>query len=75
MRPKEHNFAYIDGANLHKGIKELGWQLDYTKLRVAVTNLMKDMGYGQGYEKYTLDDLLPDELRGKKYFTLKSKKW
>ena len=43
------------------------------RLRNAVNNLMKDMGYGQGYEKYTLDDLLPDELRGKKYFTLKNK--
>ena len=28
------NIAYIDGANLHKGILELGWQLDYKKFRV-----------------------------------------
>jgi uncharacterized LabA/DUF88 family protein len=30
---KENNFAYIDGANLHKGIETLGWMLDYVKLR------------------------------------------
>jgi uncharacterized LabA/DUF88 family protein len=34
MKHKENNFAYIDGANLHKGVKELGWRLDYKKLRV-----------------------------------------
>jgi uncharacterized LabA/DUF88 family protein len=34
MRPKENNFAYIDGANLHSGTTALGWQLDYKKFRV-----------------------------------------
>ena len=34
MISREKNFAYIDGANLHKGIAELGWQLDYKKFRV-----------------------------------------
>ncbi|MCX6794961.1 MAG: NYN domain-containing protein [Candidatus Falkowbacteria bacterium] len=28
------NFAYIDGANLHKGIKDFGWRLDYKRFRV-----------------------------------------
>lgn len=28
------NYAYIDGANLHNGIKSQGWTLDYRKLRV-----------------------------------------
>ena len=32
--PKENNFAYIDGANLHQGINTLGWEIDYVKLRV-----------------------------------------
>lgn len=31
---KENNFAYIDGANLHKALKELGWRLDYARFRV-----------------------------------------
>ncbi|HEX8923920.1 MAG TPA: replication-associated recombination protein A [Patescibacteria group bacterium] len=37
-------------------------------LRNAVTGLMKEAGYGQGYEKYSKEDLLPDKLKGKKYF-------
>lgn len=34
MISKGNNFAYIDGANLHKGIQELGWKLDYRRFRV-----------------------------------------
>ena len=33
MKIKENNFAYIDGANLYKGISGLGWKLDYRKFR------------------------------------------
>ena len=33
MRIHATNFAYIDGANLHKGIEELGWKLDYRRFR------------------------------------------
>ena len=28
-----HNTAYIDGANLDKGIQHLGWELDYSRFR------------------------------------------
>lgn len=38
------------------------------KIRNAPTALMKELGYGEGYEKYTADDLLPEGLRGKKYY-------
>ncbi|HZJ41159.1 MAG TPA: NYN domain-containing protein [Candidatus Saccharimonadales bacterium] len=34
MLNKEKNFAYIDGANLHKGVKDLGWSLDYRRFRI-----------------------------------------
>lgn len=34
MQLQEKNFAYIDGANLHKGITDLGWKLDYKRFRV-----------------------------------------
>jgi len=37
------------------------------KIRNAPTKLMKDLGYGKGYEKYTTDDFLPKKLKGKKY--------
>jgi len=38
------------------------------KIRNAPTKLMKDLKYGEGYEKYTKEDLLPEELKGKKYY-------
>lgn len=31
---KIKNYAFVDGANLHKGISELGWKLDYKRFRV-----------------------------------------
>lgn len=34
MIDKENNFAYIDGANLYKGIQELGWKLNYRRFRI-----------------------------------------
>ena len=34
----ENNFAYIDGANLHKGVEDLGWELDYKRFRLWLTN-------------------------------------
>lgn len=37
------------------------------KIRNPVTKLMKDLDYGQGYEQYTKEDLLPDKLKKKKY--------
>jgi putative ATPase len=37
-------------------------------LRNAPTNLMKELGYGKGYEPYTTDDLLPDKLKGRRYY-------
>jgi uncharacterized LabA/DUF88 family protein len=37
MSEKLGNFAYIDGANLHKGVSDLGWQLDYKRFRVWLT--------------------------------------
>lgn len=37
------------------------------QLRNAPTKLMKDLGYGEGYEMYTDADLLPEELKGRRY--------
>lgn len=37
-------------------------------LRNAPTKLMKSLGYGKGYEMYSSESLLPDQLKGKKYF-------
>jgi len=36
-------------------------------IRNAPTKLMKDIGYGKGYEKYDHESYLPEKLKGKKY--------
>lgn len=40
-------------------------------LRNAPTKFMKKLGYGNNYEMYTNEDLLPDQLKGKKYISEK----
>jgi putative ATPase len=42
------------------------------QIRNAPTKLMKDLGYGKGYEAYTTEDLLPEKLKGRKYYQRKS---
>ena len=37
-------------------------------LRNAPTGLMKELGYGEGYEMYSNDDLLPDKLKGQRFY-------
>ncbi|MBI5448987.1 replication-associated recombination protein A [Candidatus Gottesmanbacteria bacterium] len=37
-------------------------------IRNAPTKLMKSLGYGKGYQAYTKETLLPDKLKGKKYY-------
>lgn len=56
MIPKENNFAYIDGSNLHKGVDELGWRLDYRRFRIwlkdkfGVTNVYLFIGFVPKYK-------------------------
>jgi putative ATPase len=37
-------------------------------IRNAPTKLMKDLGYGKGYERYTKESLLPEKLQGTVYY-------
>ncbi len=37
------------------------------RIRNAPTKLMKNLGYGKGYDKYDKESYLPDTLKGKKY--------
>ncbi len=39
------------------------------KVRNAPTKLMKNLGYGKGYEMRDLDSFLPDKLKNKKYYS------
>ena len=34
MKKTQNNYAYIDGANLHRGTKGMRWELDYVRFRV-----------------------------------------
>src|SRR3989338_4274985 len=38
MKQKAGTIAYIDGANLHRGIQSLGWQLDYARFHVWLSD-------------------------------------
>lgn len=38
------------------------------KIRNAPTKLMEELGYRKDYELYTNEDLLPDKLKGKRYY-------
>lgn len=44
------------------------------KIRNAPTKLMKELGYGSGYEKYDKGSLLPEKLKGKKYYNNNNEK-
>ncbi len=73
-----HGVAYLSQSKKDRGsynalnaamddVKKYGNLPIPLKIRNAPTKLMKDLGYGAGYEKYTKEDLLPDKLKKKKY--------
>lgn len=71
LAPKDRSsydayFAALDD------VKKLGNLPVPMEIRNAPTQLMKDLGYHKGYELYTQNDLLPEELKGKKYLKKKS---
>ena len=75
-----HGVAYLANAPKDRSACDaIGQAMDDAKklgnlpipmnLRNAPTKLMKGLGYGKGYEMYPdEDDLLPEKLKGKKYF-------
>lgn len=74
-----HGVAYLSNCTKDKSAYEAyGMAMDDArkfgnlpvpmKIRNAPTKLMKDLGYGKGYEKYTAEDLMPGKLKNKKYF-------
>ncbi|MBY0328658.1 replication-associated recombination protein A [Patescibacteria group bacterium] len=72
MAPKDRR-AY-DAYNEALGdVKEYGNLVVPLKIRNAATSLQKQLGYGNGYELYTKDDLLPEKLQGKNYFKINKK--
>ena len=65
--PKDRS-AYDAYMKALSDVKKYGNLPIPLKIRNPVTKLMKNIGYGKGYEKYTKEDLLPDKLKGRKYY-------
>lgn len=67
---KKDRRAYDALRAAERDVKNFGNLPIPLSLRNALTKLMKDEGYGEGYEMYPEPgtSLLPDKLKGKKYF-------
>jgi putative ATPase len=64
---KKDRRAYEAIGNAFNDVEKFGNLPIPMKLRNAPTKLMKEMGYGEGYEKYDKEGMLPDRLKNKKY--------
>jgi len=64
---KKDRSAYNALRAAQKDVKDLGNLPIPMNIRNAPTGLMKDLGYGEGYEMYTDEDLLPKEIKGRRY--------
>ncbi len=64
---KKDKSAYYAIEEALSDVKKFGNLPVPLKIRNPVTKLMGELGYGQDYEKYTKEDLLPDKLKKKKY--------
>jgi len=72
--PKDRS-AYEAFKLASRDVENLGNLPIPMNLRNAETKLMKDAGYGQGYEMYSKESLLPDKIKDKKYFLLNRSKF
>jgi putative ATPase len=64
---KKNRSSYSAYMSAMEDVKKYGNLPVPLRLRNAETKLMKDLNYGKGYEKYSQEDYLPDQLKGKKY--------
>lgn len=65
---KKDRSAYNAYFSAVDDVKKFGNLPIPLNLRNAPTKLMKELGYGKGYDKYTKEDLLPEKLKGRKYY-------
>ena len=70
MLKKENNFAYIDGANLYRGVESLGWNMDYRRFRVW---LAEKYGVKSAYLSKGQVFLLPIWMIKKVFYKFKKK--
>lgn len=67
-KAKKDRSSYNAYFSAVKDVKNHGNLPIPKNLRNAPTKLMEELGYGDGYEAYSKEDLLPDKIKGKKYF-------
>lgn len=65
---KKDRSAYDAYMKALADVKQYGNLAIPLEIRNPVTKLMKNLGYGAGYEKYPKISFLPDKLKGKKYY-------
>lgn len=64
---KKNRSAYDALRSAQADVHEYGNLPIPKKIRNPVTKLMKELDYGKGYEKYSDDSYLPDQINKKKY--------
>jgi len=64
---KKNRSAYNALRSAQTDVHEFGNLPIPKKIRNPVTKLMKELDYGEGYEKYDKESYLPDTLKKKKY--------
>lgn len=71
---KKDRSAYTAYMNALADVKKYGSLSIPFSIRNAPTKLMKDLGYGKDYQMYPQkeESLLPDKLKGRKYYVKKS---
>ncbi len=69
---KKSNELYTAYGQASRDVKDYGNLPVPLHIRNAPTKLMEDLGYGKGYKEYTKEDLLPDKLKGVKYYIPKN---
>ncbi len=70
---KKDRSAYEAYMRALEDVRKYGNLPTPLKIRNPLTKLMKDIGYGKDYQKYPKESLLPDKLKGKRYYIAKEK--
>ncbi|MDO8559101.1 MAG: replication-associated recombination protein A [bacterium] len=68
---KKDRGSYDAFMEAMKDVKQYGNLPIPLNLRNPETKLMKDLNYGKGYEKYSQESYLPEDLKGKNYLKKK----
>lgn len=66
---KKDRSAYNGLRSAQADVKQFGNLPIPLNLRNAPTKLMQSLGYGKGYKRYTNESLLPEKLKGKRYYS------